>query len=149
MTQTAQIRLLLCLAALTCLTALIGAYLVSSPTARNVSVEGAFGWLDERKPDELALHIHLVNLKDSDETVVGVTTDQGRVGRMCETFKSCDPNVSAKLAKSAETVLSPGSGRYITLASANRPFEDGEVTLIELVLASGQRVPVDVKVRKR
>lgn len=29
MTQTAQIRLLLCLAALTCLTALIGAWIVS------------------------------------------------------------------------------------------------------------------------
>ena len=149
MTQTAQMRLLLCLAALTCLTALIGAWMVSAPSARNVSVEGAFGWLDERKPDQLALHIHLVNLKDSDETVVGVAADEGRVGQMCETFKSCASDVSARLEKSAETVLSPGSGRYITLASADRPFEDGEVTLIELVLASGQRVPVDVKVRKR
>ena len=149
MTQTSQIRLLLCLAVLTCLTALIGASLVSSPTARNVSVEGAFGWLDEQKPDQLALHIHLVNLKDSDQTVVGVQTDQDRVGQMCETFKACNATVSAKLEKSTETVLSPGSGRYITLASATRPFEDGEVTLIELVLASGQRVPVDVKVRKR
>ena len=149
MTQTAQIRLLLSLAALTCLTALIGAWAVSAPTARYVSVEGAFGWLDERKPDEIALHIHLVNLKNSDETVVGVTTDQGRKGQMCETYKPCGTNVSAKLEKAAETVLSPGAGRYITLASADRPFEDGEVTLIELVLASGQRVPVDVKVRKR
>ena len=149
MTQTAQIRLLLSLAAMTCLTALIGAWIVSAPTARYVSVEGAFGWLDERKPDELALHIHLVNLKDSDATVVGVMTDEGRIGQMCETYKSCDASVSAKLEKSAETVLSPGTGRYITLASADRPFEDGEVTLIELVLESGQHVPVDVKVRKR
>ena len=149
MTQTAQMRLLLSLAALTCLTALVGAWMVSSPSARYVSVEGAFGWLDERKPDELALHIHLVNLKDSDETVVGVMTDEGRVGQMCETFKSCDSAVSATLEKQAETVLSPGSGRYIALASDKRPFEDGEVTLIELVLASGQRVPVDVRVRKR
>lgn len=149
MTQTAQIRLLLFLAALTCLTALIGAWLVSAPSARNVSVEGAFGWLDEHNPDELMLHIHLVNLKNSDETVVGVDADDGRLGRMCETYKSCADKVSARLAKSAETVLSPSSGAYITLASANRPFEDGEVTLIELVLASGQRVPVDVKVRKR
>ncbi len=149
MTHTAEIRLLLSLAALTCLTALIGAWMVSAPSARYVSVEGAFGWLDERKPDELALHIHLVNLKDSDDTVVGVSTDEGRIGQMCETFKSCDANVSAKLEKSAETLLSPGSGRYITLASADRPFRDGEVALIELVLASGQRVPVDVRVRKR
>lgn len=149
MTQTAQIRLLLSLAALTCLTALIGAWLVSAPSARNVAVEGAFGWLDEKKPDELTLHIHLVNLKDSDEMVVGVATDEGQLGRMCETYKSCADKVSAKLAKSAETVLSPSSGAYITLASADRPFEDGEVTLIELVLESGQRVPVDVKVRKR
>lgn len=150
MTQTAQIRLLLFLAALTCLTALIGAWLVSAPSARNVSVEGAFGWLDEQKPGELTLHIHLVNLKDSDEMVVGVDTGDGRLGRMCETYKSCADKMSAKLAKSAETVLSPSSGAYITLASAaGRPFEDGEVTLIELVLESGQRVPVDVKVRKR
>lgn len=149
MTKTAQIRLLLGLAALTCLTALIGAWMVSTPSARNVSFEGAFGWLDDRTPDQLALHIHLVNLKDSDETVIGVSTDEGRIGQMCETFKSCAPSVSATLEKSAETVLSPGSGRYITLASADRPFEVGEVTLIELVLASGQRVPVDVKVRKR
>lgn len=149
MTQTAQIRLLLFLAALTCLTALTGAWLVSAPSARNVSVEGAFGWLDEKKPGELTLHIHLVNLKDSDEMVVGVTTDEGQFGRMCETYKSCADKVSARLPKSAETVLSPASGAYITLASAKRPFEDGEVTLIELVLASGQRVPVDVKVRKR
>lgn len=149
MTQTAQIRLLLSLAALTCLTALIGAWLVSAPTARNISVEGAFGWLDERNPDELMLHIHLVNLKNSDETVVGVDTNDGQLVRMCETYKSCANKMSATLAKSAETVLSPASGAYITLASANRPFQDGEVTLIELVLKSGQRVPVDVKVRKR
>jgi len=149
MTRTAQIRLLLCLAALTCLTALIGAWMVSAPTARNVSVEGAFGWLDEHKPDKLALHIHLVNLRNSDEMVVGVAADNGRVGKMCQTYKSCEDRMAAKLAKSAETVLSPSSGAYITLASADRPFEDGEVTLIELLLASGQRVPVDVKVRKR
>ena len=149
MTQAAQIRLLLCLEALTCLTALIGAWIVSASSARYVAVEGAFGWLDERKSDKLALHIHLVNLKDNDETVVGVTADEGRVGQICLTYKSCDDTMSAKLAKSAETVLSPSSGAYITLASADRPFEDGEVTLIELLLESGQRVPVDVKVRKR
>ena len=107
MTQTAQIRLLLTLAALTCLTALTGAWMMSAPTARNVSVEGAFGWLDERTPDVLALHIHLVNLKDSDEMVVGVAADGGRIGQMCEKTSACADKMSAKLAKSAETVLSP------------------------------------------
>ena len=48
MTQTAQIRLLLSLAALTCLTALTGAWILSAPSARHVSVEGAFGWLAGR-----------------------------------------------------------------------------------------------------
>ena len=46
--------------------------MVLAPMARSVAVEGAFGWLDEDRPTELALHIHLLNLKNSDETVVGI-----------------------------------------------------------------------------
>jgi len=82
MTHAAQLRLLCALTAVTCLTALIGAGMVSAPTTRSVAVEGAFGWLDEDRPTELALHIHLLNLKNSDETVVGVSAQDGRAATL-------------------------------------------------------------------
>ena len=123
--------------------------MVLAPMVRSVAVEGAFGWLDEDRPTELALHIHLLNLKNSDKTLVGVSAQDGRAATLCQAGASCDASKTAHLPKAAPTVLRPEDDAYITLASAKGPFQDGEVTLIERELASGQRVPVDVMVRSR
>lgn len=150
MTHSSQLRLILGLAALTCVCAIASVYVVTGGIERRVSVEGAFGVIEEAEPTKLDLHLHLVNLNDQEDAIVGVSAPNGAEAELCGPVSvGCGDELRAKLASQAETSLTPDGPAYVRLASAGRPFREGETVLIELELASGERAPIDVMVRRR
>lgn len=150
MSPTQQIRLFTGVAALTLGLALFGGLTLRGEDVGRISVEGAIAWISPEAPDRLDVHIRLLNLAERPDAVVGVAAAEEFAAALCrESPLKCGPGAEAPLASGDELTLAPEAAAYVSLATGGRPFREGEVTLIELVLASGARVPVDLMVRAR